>query len=580
MTCLTYKNERSAWTIIVSLALLLAIAVVPTGPASAHGGEDHGDEKPAAHSSIGPRIDAHSDLFELVGIPSAREGGSLTVYLHDYATNTPVTNASVELTTGDTALEAVIANGAFQFKTPWVLNPGQYDLTFSITVGDKSDLLIGRLNIPEPPPPEVAHDTIWDHIWPKSWNVAALPLWVPISALGMAAALSLSATRIASPMRSALLTIAAIMGLSSVAVAATLLSSGANVPDPENSAAALLDLPEASRRLDDGAIFVPKHAQRLFGVQTIQTTQSETIPKTVQLVGQVIPDPNRSGLVQALLAGRIEPPETGFPAIGSAVKKGDVLGYLVPRVEVVDQSDIRQTLGDLDRQIDLAAAKLKRIEPLGGGAVPQAQVNDARIELQSLIKRRTTIRPVLAEKEALVSPADGVLAQMNVAAGQVVEAQSLLFQIIDPENLWVEALAFDTATAMRIEKSGRGGVATTADGRKVALAFTGRAIALRQQAVPLRFTIKGGQNALSVGEPVTIEASIDETISSIPVPRASVARSANGQSIVFAHAEAERFEPRVVQLAPIDADRVGITAGLKPGARIVVRGTELINQVR
>ena len=169
---------------------------------------------------------------------------------------------------------------------------------------------------------------------------------------------------------------------------------------------------------------------------------------------------------------------------------------------------------------------------------------------------------------------------MNVSAGQVVEAQALLFQIVDPENLWVEALAFDTATAMRIERSASDAVATTSSGRKVPLAFTGRAIALRQQAVPLRFKVKAGHNGLSVGEPLTVEAPIDETLSAIPVPRASVVRGANGQSIVFAHAEAERFQPRVVETAPIDAERLGITAGLEPGTRIVVRGTELINQVR
>lgn len=580
MTNSAFKNYHSAWSVLAFLTLLLAIAVFPLGHALAHGGEDHGDEKPAANSAIGPRIDAQSDLFELVGIPSAREGGILTVYLHDYSTNAAITDASVELTAGDETLAGTAANGAFQFKTPWVLNPGHYNLTFSITAGHASDLLIGRLDIPEPPPLAASHDTIWDHLWPSAWKIADVPLWAPIGALALAALLTLAALRIASPLRGALLAFAAIMGLSSVAVAATVITSGAESADSAASAAALLDVPDTSKRLEDGAIFVPKTAQRLFGVQTIQAAQSETIPKTVRLVGQVIPDPNRSGLVQALLAGRIEPPETGFPAIGSAVKKGDVLGYVIPRVEIVDQSDIRQTQGDLDRQIELAEAKLKRIEPLGGGAVPQAQVTDARIELEALRKRRAAIKPVLAEKEVLIAPADGVLAQMNVAAGQVVEAQTLLFQIVDPANLWVEALAFDTAVAMRIEKSDRDAVATTADGRKVTLSFAGRAIALRQQAVPLRFKVKAGQSNLSVGEPVTVEAPIDESVASIPVPRAAVVRAANGQSIVFAHAEAERFEPRIVQTAPIDADRVGITAGLKPGARIVTRGTELINQVR
>lgn len=580
MTRLATSYYRNAATAIASLVVFLAAVTLLTAPALAHGGEEHAEETSATVAANGPRFETHSELFELVGVPSAREGGILTVYLQDYATNAPVTDASIELTIGDEAIPGLATNDTFQFKTPWILKPGHYDLTFAVTSGEKSDLLIGRLDIPEPLPAEASHDTIWDHLLPAGWNAGTLPLWVAFSALAVSGLVVLIAPRVSSPLRGALLAIAVVVGLGSAAIAATLLSNGSQVPDEAGSAAALFDVPDTSRRLADGGIFVPQQAQRLFGVLTHQAGQSETTRKSVRLVGQVIPDPNRSGLVQALLAGRVEPPETGFPAIGNRVRKGDVLGYLIPRVELVDQSDIRQTEGDLDRQIELAEAKLLRIEPLGGGAVPQAQVDDARIELQSLKRRRATIKPVLAEKETLLAPADGVLAQMNVSAGQVVEAQALLFQIVDPDNLWVEALAFDTTTAMRIERSGRDALATTSSGRKVPLAFAGRAIALRQQAVPLRFKVTAGQNALSVGEPLTVEAPIDEMLSAIPVPRASVVRGANGQSIVYAHTGAERFEPRVVETAPIDAERLGITAGLVPGTRIVVRGTELINQVR
>jgi len=114
----------------------------------------------------------------------------------------------------------------------------------------------------------------------------------------------------------------------------------------------------------------------------------------------------------------------------------------------------------------------------------------------------------------------------------------------------------------------------------VTLRYAGRAMTLRQQAVPLRFRVSTSDVALSVGEPVTVHASIDETLSAVAVPRASVVRASNGQHVVWAHVEAERFEPRVVQSVPLDSDRVGVTAGLKPGSRIVVRGAELINQVR
>jgi RND family efflux transporter MFP subunit len=327
-------------------------------------------------------------------------------------------------------------------------------------------------------------------------------------------------------------------------------------------------------------VFVPEPTQRLLGIATVETAKAATVQKTIRLIGQVIPDPNKSGVVQSLLAGRIESPEGGFPAIGATVKKGEVLGYLVPAVAVVDQSDIAQTQGDLDKQIALLEAKLKRIEPLSGAAVPAGQITDTKIELEILRKRRAVIKPVLRDREDLRAPADGVLAQANVTAGQVVEAQSVLFQIVDPANLWIEALAFDAASADRIAQSGKDALAQTADGRKVTVSFAGRSPSLRQQAVPLRFQIKRDGPALNVGESVTVHAAIDEPVEAITLPRASVVRSSNGQPVVWAHVEAERFEARVVKTSPIDAERLGITAGIDPGMRIVTRGAELINQVR
>ena len=103
---------------------------------------------------------------------------------------------------------------------------------------------------------------------------------------------------------------------------------------------------------------------------------------------------------------------------------------------------------------------------------------------------------------------------------------------------------------------------------------------MKQQAVPLRFKIKAGGTGFSIGEPVTVSAPIDEAISAIPLPRSAVVRSANGQAIVWVHTAPERFEAKIVSNEPIDADRIGVTAGLDPEARVVTRGAELINQIR
>ncbi len=579
MTKTTLKPMRwkSATRVLMSALAFFAVFFSSSG-ARAHGGEDHShDEKPVVATNGNPRVEATSELFEIVGTPTAAGNGKLVLHLNEFWSNAPIAKAAIDVTVGDTTTTATEKQGLYELDAPWVKTPGRYDLTFAVTAGDTPDLLIGTLIIPAAPAPADQHNSLWDHIAPDLPQFAPIPAWLPASATVLTLLLAVVAFTSRGFMRRAGLVLASVAGMSSVALAAVMLVGSPN--DATRAAAALLDVPETARRSEDGSVFVPKATQRLLEVATVRTAAASAAQKTVRLIGQVIPDPNKSGLVQALLAGRIEPPEGGFPAMGSRIKAGEILGYLVPSVQLVDQSDIRQTTGDLDRQIALAEAKLRRIEPLSGNAIPEGQVIDARIELGALRKRRAEIKPI-AEREALVAPADGVIAQANAASGQVVEAQTLLFQIVDPDSLWVEALAFDGAAAMSIEKNKKDAIGTTADGRKLELRFAGRGVTLRQQAVPLRFQIKGSNPGLSIGEPVTVLAPVDEPIAAIPLPRSSVVRSGNGQAVVFTHIGPERFEQRVVASEPIDADRIGITAGLEPDVRVVVRGAELINQVR
>jgi hypothetical protein len=57
-------------------------------------------------------------------------------------------------------------------------------------------------------------------------------------------------------------------------------------------------------------------------------------------------------------------------------------------------------------------------------------------------------------------------------------------------------------------------------------------------------------------------------------------RSGNGEAIVWLHVEPERFEPRPVRTQPFDAAHLVVAAGVSDGERVVIRGADLINQVR
>src|SRR5688572_18559917 len=85
---------------IGAVAAILALAA-PHG--HAHEGHDHAD-KPAPAAASGARAESTSSAFELVAIA---RGTSLELYLDAFATNAPVTGASIDVETPDGPSAAV-----------------------------------------------------------------------------------------------------------------------------------------------------------------------------------------------------------------------------------------------------------------------------------------------------------------------------------------------------------------------------------------------------------------------------------------------------------------------------------------
>jgi cobalt-zinc-cadmium efflux system membrane fusion protein len=335
-------------------------------------------------------------------------------------------------------------------------------------------------------------------------------------------------------------------------------------------------LEDVPQRLPDGALFVPKPAQRLLEVRTT-ITKVETAQRGVALIGRVIADPNRSGLVQSINGGRVIAPEKGLPRIGQAVKRGEVLAQVEPALPQADRTTISERTGEIEQQIALAETKLNRIRPLAErGVVPQSQIIDIQTEIEGLKRRREIVGRTRVEPEVLRATIDGVIASAKVVAGQVVQGQDVLFQIVDPKGFWVEALVYGGINPAQIT----GASAAAADGTSLTLAPQGFSRALQEQASVVQFAVLNPASTLNVGQPVTVIAKSGAPVEGIILPREAVVRGTNGVPQVWHHTDPERFEARSVLTEPFDATRVVVRGGLSAGERIVVRGAELINQVR
>ena len=338
-------------------------------------------------------------------------------------------------------------------------------------------------------------------------------------------------------------------------------------PAPQRTAT-----PTPQRHLD-GALDVPKPTQRELGVRTL-SVQRETTGRSVELPGLVAMDPNAGGRVQATVAGRLEPGPQGFPALGQAVKRGQVLARIQPSLAPADRAAIGTQLADLRAMQALALQRVERLRSLVD-SVPSKDIEAAEAEAASLAGRLAALQAA-GSAEPLVAPVSGVIASSRAVAGQVVDARELVFEIVDPRQLLVEATAPGGALGAAIESA-----SLQVAGRAVPLEFLGAGRSLRDQALPLQFRARGGAlAALAVGQPVAVTVRLKAQAEGVPVPASALVRSAANEPRVWVKVAPERFEPRRVQTQPLDAARVLVIQGLSGGERVVSDGAPLLNQLR
>jgi len=546
---------------------MMLAAVFGALPAVAHEGHDHGAPPPPVSVTIAPRADASSADFELVAIA---RGAKLRIYVDTFRGNEPVQGADIEVDgPGGTNKATAMPDGAYTLDAPWLARPGRYDLAFTVQTGDAIDILTATLTVPEPPAPPIPTVSLWNALIGSAWaqDIQArfatrdTSLW----AVGGGAF-------VAGLVVAALFRRRSRAAITAILAALVVISATPSDADSPSAGAPLMAERDIAQRFADGAIFVPKTTQRILAIRTL-FTEERSFTGTVELPARIIPDPSAAGFVQASVAGRLMPPPGGFPRLGTRVEAGDVLALVQPAIGAADVTSQQQQSRELDQQIAIIERRLERFRQIQS-VIARAQIEDAELELRGLRTRRANLERAPREPERLVAPVSGVIATVQAVAGQIAEPNAIIFQIVDPSRFWVEALSFE-AHAINGSANGRFG-----DGRTVTLAYRGSGLADRNQAIPIQFSVEGAARGLRAGQLLTVLASTTDERTGIAVPRTSVLRGPNGQSIVYEHTNAERFLPREVRVEPLDGTRVLIVSGVEAGKRIVTQGAELLNQIR
>lgn len=543
-------------------AALAALLLTASSGTWAHEGEDHG-EAPAASSTAtdaatSGRLAVAAGPTEVV---AAAAGHDLTIWVDDWASNQPVTNARVHVTVDGRSIEARAINGTYILDTPSLDAPGDHRVSFAVTRGEAVQTLAGTLTVGAAPAETQGSAFPW-----RTVLLGLLALGVVVGAFllwrarrrGPAVALVLAGLLIQpNP-------ISAHEGEDHGEGEAAAPVAGAAPAGPAGTGAS---------RTADGAVVALKPLQRIIDLRTEVAVAGQASP-TVSLTGRIIADPQGGGLVQSTTGGRVLA-AGGLPLIGQRVRAGQVLATIEPPIDAIGRADITRELTDLDQQIALAANRAARVQRLEG-VIPRREIEEAQIALSGLRSRRAALGQARSARETLVAPVSGIISALPVRVGQVVGPETTLFEIVDPSRLFVEANIFDRRTI----GAGSRGIGRAADGTTFQLVFAGSGLADRGSAGQGQFRIVGAPAGLRVGEPVTIEVAAGAPVAGVSVPRASVLTGDNGLSSVFVKTAPERFVSRSVRTVPLDAERVVLLSGVRVGDRVVTAGASLLSQVR
>jgi len=141
----------------ISCAVAASLLVLPALAApGAHGPNGEHLDAPTTATAVGkasPRIEAKSELFEIVGTLA---GGELSLLIDRFATNEPLLKADVEVESGGLKAKAKFHADIGDFSVDDAIllkklsTPGEHAIVITVLAGNDTDLLDGVLRVTQP----------------------------------------------------------------------------------------------------------------------------------------------------------------------------------------------------------------------------------------------------------------------------------------------------------------------------------------------------------------------------------------------------------------------------------------------
>src|ERR1700730_56069 len=316
---------------------------------------------------------------------------------------------------------------------------------------------------------------------------------------------------------------------------------------------------------------------------TIATVRSRSERLVANLAAQLVPNEDRTVRVSSPVTGRVR---------ALAAIPGTVGGPGSPLAHIVS-GDLAQAVSDLAKAnavMASAEANLTRTRDLYDHHVAsrkdleQAETDAAQARAEAL-RARARIEQLgsasggMSGEYVVRSPIAGEVIERNANPGMEVRPDlgTTLFTVSDLSTLWLTANLFQKDLA-NVRPGARLVFHTDAvPGRtfEARVTYVSNSLDPSSRTAVLRATLPNADHALRTMETGDARLYVHDAQPSLVVPTRAIVTHGDA-SVVFVETAPNHFVRRAVQVGDDDGESTVILSGLKPGERVVVDGSILL----
>jgi len=307
----------------------------------------------------------------------------------------------------------------------------------------------------------------------------------------------------------------------------------------------------------------------------------------LSFTAKVITNQDKEAQIGSLVQGRVH---QVFVKVGDNVKAGQIL----MTVEGIDVGQIKSGFLKAKASLDYTKANYERQKKLYDEKVgsqktlleSQAEYEKAMAEFKAEDKRIHSvgfrdkdITDVNKKDEhtsgtlPIKSSINGIVVERNVVIGQLVDATTNAFKVINTSSVWVDGQIYEKDISKINQKTSAEFTSSTYQNEKFKgnIIYIGQIVDEHSRTITVRGEFSNSNNKLKPQMFGELKIPVSANAQAIMIPAESVVKEAS-EEYVFVQLSDTTFEQRKVIIGVSADERIEIKEGLKEGDKVVSKG--------